>query len=97
MIFVPWPLVCLVGRGFFRLVQSVPLVFPALMMLGSGICIWIGVAFDDPNPLKHWILKFIGVGGSLFYSGLLVMFFVKWRQNTWNEFCEWVYCIFDSD
>ncbi len=94
---VPWPVVCVVGRTFFRAVRTLPFLFPLVMAIGLAICVWIFVAAIDSKPFPPWFLKTIGLLGISFYGGLLIMFLMKRLHGTWDEFCEWGYCIFDSE
>ena len=95
---VPKFIVGIVGRGFFRMVRAVPILF--LLICTAGLLVCVGALFlfggQAKNLWEEIVLRSIGILGIPFYGGLAAMYFVKRHRDTWNEFCDWAHAIFES-
>ena len=72
---------------FFRTIKRFPLAFAAVAAVGQAVGAWL---VCNCGQAGNWSMAVLGVFELGFYTGLLGLLTVKWRNGTWGEFCDYV-------
>jgi hypothetical protein len=78
------------------MVRAVPILFPLICAVGLAVCTGFLFWGQAKNLWEEIVVRSIGVVGIPFYGGLAVMYLVKRRRETWDEFCDWAHSIFEG-